>query len=200
MFIAFNIRRTLEGDPDEFLQEAKKDKSGRIQQVEFPRLQKGNKQHKGWDQTILGHITIEQGRLILETNSQERAQSGEKLLSQYLGDAISFQQTLRETPEQKMTSFSGGNPKKDEDSQKLLESPEMQEHLKTMAREHWENWFDEPIPALGNKTPREAAKTKDGKERLEALLLQYECYDLEKSDNIFKADMSFLRKELCLDS
>jgi uncharacterized protein (DUF2384 family) len=33
-----------------------------------------------------------------------------------------------------------------------------------MAKEHWENWFNEPIPMLKNKTPREAAKTKEGRE------------------------------------
>ncbi len=92
------------------------------------------------------------------------------------------------------------NPEDDEESAKLLELPEVQEQLKAIAQEHWKSWFDESIPALENKTPREAAKTKDGRERLEALLLQYERYDSEKSDNVFKADINYLRRELCLDS
>ena len=87
---------------------------------------------------------------------------------------------------------------KDEESIKLLKSPEVQEQLKAISQSHWESWFDESIPALGNKSPREAAQTKDGRERLEALLLHYERYDLEKGDNLFKADISYLRKELCL--
>lgn len=190
---------TLEDDPEKFLEEAIKDKSGKIKQVKFPWLQKGNRKHKSWDNTVFGHITVEQGRLILETNSQERAQRGTKLLSRYLGDAISFQQTLIETPEQKMKSLPIANPEKDEESQRLLKSPEVREHFKAMAKEHWENWFDEPIPMLEDKTPREAVKTKDGKERLEALLLLYERYDLEKGDNVFKADIGYLRRELCLE-
>ena len=69
-----------------------------------------------------------------------------------------------------------------------------------MAQAHWENWFDESIPALKNKTPREATQTKNGRERLEALLLEYENYDLKQENNIFKADIPYLRKELGLDA
>lgn len=190
---------TLEDDPDTFLKRAKKDKSGKIKQITCSWLKKGNKQHKGLNNTMLGQITIENNRLILETNSQERTQRGEKLLSKYLGDAISFQQTLIETPEQKMKALPKANPRLDQESQKLLELPEVQEHIKSMAKAHWENWFDEPIPMLKNKTPRQAAKTKDGRERLEALLLQYERHNAEDSDNLLKADVNYLRRELSLD-
>jgi len=42
------------------------------------------------------------------------------------------------------------------------------------------------------------AMTEDGKERLEALLLQYERNDLAKGDHPFAADISYLREELGL--
>jgi hypothetical protein len=58
---------TLENDPEEFLQTAKRDKSGKIKRLEFPWLGKGNKKHKNWNNTVLGQIIIEQGKLILET-------------------------------------------------------------------------------------------------------------------------------------
>jgi hypothetical protein len=32
------------------------------------------------------------------------------------------------------------------------------------------HWVDIPVPALNNKTPKNAVKTKDGKEAVEALL------------------------------
>ena len=38
-----------------------------------------------------------------------------------------------------------------------------------MAR-HWESWPDEKVPVLGNITPRQAAKTKAGREKLSAIL------------------------------
>jgi hypothetical protein len=190
---------TLEENVKELLQGATKDKSGTIKRIEFPWLAKGNKKHKSWDNTILGHIILEQDKLTLETNSQERTERGKNLLSKYLGEGIAFQKTLIESSEQKMKS-SRSAPKTNENSNKLLELPEVQEHLKAMARTHWEHWFDESIPALKNKTPREAARTREGKERLEALLLEYENRDLKKGEHPFKADIPYLRRELCLDS
>ena len=197
---AFNHLRplTFKEDPEEYLREAKKDKSGAIKQIQFPWIKEGNKIHKEWDNTILGHITLEKDRLILEINSQERSQKGRKLLSKYLGDAIMFQQSLIETPEQKMKNApdlkSTKNKKED-----LTEIPEVQEQLKAMAEKHWKNWFDQPIPNLKDKTPREAAKTKEGRERLEALLLYYKHNDSERGDNPFKADIPYLKKELGLE-
>ncbi len=192
---------TLENDPEELLQEAKRDKSGKIKRLEFPWLVEGNQKHKNWNNTILGHIVLEQSKLILETNSQERTELGQKMLKQYLGDSLSFQNTLIETFEQKMKSLPSFGIEKDEESNKLLELPEVQEQLKAMAKTHWESWFDEPIPMLKDRTPRQSAKTKEGRERLEALLLHYERHDLgrEKEDDPFKADISYLKKELGLD-
>lgn len=81
----------------------------------------------------------------------------------------------------------------------LMALPEAQEQLKKFVKTHWENWFDQPIPALNNKTPREAAKTQEGQEQLEALLLQYERHDAEKENNLLKTDVQYLRKELALE-
>ncbi len=193
------VSLTLSDDPEEFLQDAERNKSGIIKRIEFPWLKKGNKQHNHWDNTVMGQITVEQGRLILETNSEKRTQRGKKLLSQHLGEAIQFQQTLIETPEQKMKSLPKSIEKNSTDED-LLQWPEVQEQMKVMLKAHWNSWFDKPIPALDDKSPREAAKTSDGKEKLEALLLQYERHDLERSDNDpGKADIHYLRTELALD-
>jgi hypothetical protein len=37
-------------------------------------------------------------------------------------------------------------------------------------RQHAEAWIDMRVPALGNKTPRQAARTEGGREKVEALL------------------------------
>lgn len=95
---------TLSKNPQEFLNDAKLDKTGKIKKIEIPWLKKGNKQNKSWDNTIMGHIIIENNKLILETNSDKRTEKGKKLLSKYLGEFIVFQQTLIESPEQKLKS------------------------------------------------------------------------------------------------
>ena len=39
---------------------------------------------------------------------------------------------------------------------------------------HYANWCDEPIPALGDRTPRQAVTTPAGLERVKGLLREYE--------------------------
>jgi hypothetical protein len=83
--------------------------------------------------------------------------------------------------------------------EELMKLPEVQEQLQQMAKQHWENWFDEPVPALDNQTPRESAKTEKGQELLEALLLHYEAEGSKHGqNNPFKADINYLKAQLNL--
>ena len=52
--------------------------------------------------------------------------------------------------------------------------PDLQHMEEEMARRHWRAWLDTRVPALANRTPRQAARTPGGRERLEALLAQFE--------------------------
>jgi hypothetical protein len=188
-------------DPDEFLEDAARDESGALKMIEFPWLKSGNKKHKSWENTIMGNITLVPGRLILETNSIERTKKGKTLLLKRLGSDLSFQQTLIESPDQKLKSLkeSGASPESTRDnSEELLESPEVQAQIKEMIKNHWDNWFTSPIPMLNDQTPREAAKTKEGRDLLEALLLFYERSYKENTNNLLKVDIPSLRKELGL--
>ena len=54
--------------------------------------------------------------------------------------------------------------------EKLMQHPEVRANLAQMVAVHWEGWVDEKIPALGGKSPRQAVKTADGRESVEALL------------------------------
>ena len=51
-----------------------------------------------------------------------------------------------------------------------MQHPEVQEHMAEMFGRHWESWVDQEIPALGGKSPKDAVKTADGREAVEALL------------------------------
>jgi hypothetical protein len=55
-----------------------------------------------------------------------------------------------------------------------MQLPEVQEQMRHMLQGHWQNWIDERIPALCGRTPRQAVKTPDGMESVEALLLDAE--------------------------
>lgn len=45
-----------------------------------------------------------------------------------------------------------------------------QEVIGQFLREHYTKWIDEPVPALGGKTPREASRTAAGRKRVAALV------------------------------
>ena len=51
--------------------------------------------------------------------------------------------------------------------------PELEAIEAELARKHWDVWLDTKVPALGNRTPRQAAESASGRERLEALLADY---------------------------
>jgi len=58
--------------------------------------------------------------------------------------------------------------------EELLQHPQVREHLANVLGDHWSEWVDTKIPALGGKTPRQAVKTPAGRESVEALLLDAE--------------------------
>ena len=70
---------------------------------------------------------------------------------------------------------------------------EMLEVLKTYTTNHWIKWLDTPLPALANQTPRQAAKSKLGRERLEALFLHFKITNQDTEEHL-RVDINFLKR------
>lgn len=70
--------------------------------------------------------------------------------------------------------------------------------LREQMREHWRAWLDQPIPALGNKSPRQCARTPQGREKLEALLLDFENRSTRLEQEVLRPDIAGLRAQLGL--
>lgn len=190
---------SLAEDADKFLQDGKFDRHGELVSIEFPWLKKENQQHAGWDNTVMGHITIDGNLLTIDVNSQERANEIKRELETRLGHQASFRNAVIQSSEKMLediaTSPPGVNPAQQQNED--LEGSDVQEMLKEMAEQHWQSWLDTPIPALKDQTPREAAKTATGRERLEALLWQFEGQ--RESLRSFSPDVKALRQALGLD-
>ena len=63
--------------------------------------------------------------------------------------------------------------------------------------EHYHKWVDEKIPALDGKTPREAAKSIDSREKLVQLLKDIEYTEEQKRlAGEYWYDVNKLRREL----
>ena len=81
--------------------------------------------------------------------------------------------------------------------EQLQQQPEVQEFLRQQGERHWETWLDTRLPALGNRTPRQAARTPDGRERLDALFAEF-AWRGERDRNPMSPNVSALRAKLGL--
>lgn len=54
---------------------------------------------------------------------------------------------------------------------------ETMDFLADLKRQQWRKWFDAPIPMIGNRTPRQAAQTPEGRRDLDDL---FQFYDSQR--------------------
>jgi len=123
----------------------------------------------------LGFFRIMAGRLVAETNSRERAARLEWKLTSHLGKLI----VLERTTYRRMEDLPRLSEKEWEAMRKEDEEfnarPEVREALRReMERRYFKEWPRSKIPALGGLTPLQAAKTEDGRKKLNALLAFYD--------------------------
>lgn len=165
---------------EDLLSDAKLNKSnGQIELVEFPWLKKSVKNKTMGGHTVNGHIKIENQKMTVEVNSKERAKKFQTELKKRLKEGWKLKATLIEPLEAKINKKntqdkSNNQSKLSEESNELMNHPEVKAHLEKMMKNHWDNWIYNPIPALDGKSPIEALKSKIGKEKLRALLNQFE--------------------------
>jgi SEC-C motif-containing protein len=204
---AFNELKslTLPEFHDDVLEDAIHDGEGNLTGVSFDWMTKGNRRHPEWDNTILGHIEINGERLTAEVNSEKRARKIQSEIKKRLGKRAMFKHALHESVESKLEDTEGQRAgQASEDSRREMEElnsrPEVQALLRKQMEAHWEAWYDEPIPALKNKTPLEAARTKAGRERLEALLCEFDRRNEGFSEDYLRVDVQSMRKKLGLSS
>ncbi len=160
---------------------------------------------------LLGTMNIEECKLIISVNSTKRAKKIRRLVEKRLGKEAVYKTTLIEPIESEVermwaAAASGSSkPPAQEWTQgtersgviSLADLPaEVRLKLEETARQHWVTWFDLPVPALNNMTPREAAKTEEGRELLESLLLDYERHDDADNENLMRPDIPELRRKL----
>jgi hypothetical protein len=158
--------------PDEMSIDAERDDAGRLIKVEIPWDRKGHKGNPGLSNTVLGRLVIDGNRLTAEVNSAQRAAKLRREIDTRLGDGSQFRADEIQDLDSMMSKHEAGSPERKslKEHEELMQHPEVREHLAEMTAKFWESWVDEKIPAQGEKSPREAVKTADGRESVEALL------------------------------
>ncbi len=110
------------------------------------------------------------------------ADEGKAWLQQLGGDSIRFLDREVVDP---VTILSGRDRSSGHGERRASESPIPRGQQTRIYQEfyerHYLNWADESIPALGDRTPREAVATQSGREAVIELLKQYESGEFRKA-------------------
>ncbi len=147
--------------------------------------------------TILGTVKIEKNRLVLESNSKKRLERGKKLIEKAMGDAVFHKLDSFQDPMEAVKAYKD-KPAKPIEKELSLEL--QQEFYTQYMQKHYEKWFQDRIPALDNKTPVEAIKTEQGKQKVIELLKLYENgEELNKREGRPAYDLSWVWQRLGLE-
>lgn len=111
---------------------------------------------------VLAHVTLTPETLAVEAPSHRRLADCRERLEGVLGDRIRLVETRALSPEEALRERPPTEP-----AEFILPPPEVLEQFEEHALKQW---VDDSIPALGGRTPREAAKTPEGREELLALI------------------------------
>jgi SEC-C motif/Antitoxin Xre/MbcA/ParS C-terminal toxin-binding domain len=124
--------------------------------------------------TVLGRVTIQHNRLILECNSKKRLERGKKLILKAMADAVVHKIDTFQDPMEALKTYKERVPKEEESPENEIPMEIQQQLYARFMQDHYEKWFQDRIPALDNKTPLEAIRTEQGKEKVIELLKLYE--------------------------
>ena len=113
---------------------------------------------------LLGSVRLERDALILETNSTGRAERGRDLLAAALGALVGLPLTSIQTPAQALAE-GGADAPRTPAAQLSLSLEEQSEALQPVLDRHYRATLDAPLPALDGKTPRQAVRSKSGREK-----------------------------------
>lgn len=134
------------------------------------------------DHTLLGSVTVGDGELRVEANSAARSDKLCAIVEDACGDLLTAGLASHADPRALMGKDHSASPRF--------------ETTVELKREYYhDHWMKQEIPALDGKTPRQAARSKRGREQLDALLKE-----IEYRESLFpeaeRVDVSELRAKL----
>ena len=148
--------------------------------------------------TSLATLKIKDNMLIAETNSLQRALKLKKKLMNSLKKYIEYERidatdikAMPRPTEEDMRKFT-------EKHEKLNSLPEVRKILNKKSVDYYnDSWLYQKIPALNYKTPFNAVKTPEGREKAKELIDGL-ARQPEKISNLKKSDIDNLRRRLGL--
>ncbi|GAP66043.1 hypothetical protein MBSD_n1345 [Mizugakiibacter sediminis] len=172
---------------------------GRLRCATIAWKKPGNSKNKGWSNTVLGHIRIEGQRMTADVNSHERAEAFRKIVEEKLRARARYRLAQLQSVEKLLAEAdAGAGTERARERRELEEHPEFKARIAEMMARHYEQWIEDKIPALGNRTPLEAMREPDGPEKVEALLCDAERLGRRMDPPVDEAVFRRLRQRLGL--
>ncbi len=142
---------------------------------------------------VYGRLSLQGEEATLECMSRERLVAGRADLKKRVGAALEhLEDSFRTMGEVSHDAPSAAPPN-------AIPAEVQRDVVTHYKEEHYRTWPDTPLPALGGKTPRQAAKTPKGVNLLDGLLREFqksEERERRKGNGFY--DINRLRKELGL--
>lgn len=147
----------------------------------------------GDEHWLLGSIEFEGDNLVLTTNSNERAERGRQLLVTLLEGLVGPPLTSLESLEQLMAEKGDMAP-----AAEALPPEVEAEAIRQYLDKHYRRSLDEAIPYFDGKTPRQAAESKKGRDRVVSWLKMLENSEGRRSSSTGQPpyDFTWIWKEL----
>jgi hypothetical protein len=159
---------------------------------EYVFLRSGNPIHASWETTVIGRAWVSADVLHLEANSRERADALRGRVEEACGNLIRHRAREHADPlSQGVWTEAAARPQ-------APPPPEEEQLILDFKRRHYDEWLEHDLPALGGKSPREAARTAQGRGAVDVLLKDMENWE-QRSSGDAAFDFSLLRKELGLE-
>jgi len=150
-------------------------------------------------ETVLGTVTLTDKALVLEANSRERAERGQALLADLAGELVGSALMEIETLDQAMARR---DENVSQDRASDLPAELQAELVHGALTDHYRKTLDDPIPALGDLSPRAAAQTIAGRRKVAEWLKHLENQSKSgrpQGDPMASYDFTWLWRDLGLE-
>ena len=154
--------------------------------------------HEDTGRTIYGHLTLGASKLEIMVNSEDRATRIRNILAPILDGLVQSPLVERITPEQAMAARGGASAPAARSLPEGMSPEDMHEAVHQFLDRQYRNVLRQKVPALGDKTPRQAVRSAKGRQAVANWLkgLEQNNARLPADDPMHDYDFSWMWEEL----
>jgi hypothetical protein len=143
---------------------------------------------------VLGAVELKGKHVVLAANSIERSETGRAMLEPALARLVKEPTVEFQTPEELMAARSGKKPARSLD----LPPEEIRRIVHAKLDQMYRQQLDEPVPMLGDVSPRKAVRSKAGRDKVVAWLktLENHMSHVRPDDSMAGYEILWLWEEL----